>query len=317
MSNKYNWSYQILEQYLAYLTVIKGRSENTVNEYRNDLLMFFRFVKEYRQQDNICPNPFEPLNIDIEFIKSISIHEMYLYIAHCQKQGKLSASTRARRIVSIRQFWKYLKTKVHLIDNNIAEELETPKIPKRIPKYLSLEDSMRLLIKCEDSVRNHCILTIFLNCALRLSELTGINISHINGETLTVIGKGNKERKIFLTPATKKAVSDWLEMRRVLTPACDALFVTKQGTWITNRAVQDMVKKYIKAAGLDPSRISTHKLKHTAATLMYKYGKVDIRSLQNILGHESIATTEIYTHIDENQLKSAVNSNPLATMFSS
>ena len=189
-----------------------------------------------------------------------------------------------------------------MIDNNIAEELETPKIPKRIPKYLSLEDSMRLLIKCEDSFRNHCILTVFLNCALRLSELTSINIGNLTGETLSVIGKGNKERKIFLTPATKKSISDWLEVRKTYTPICDALFITKHGTRMTNRAVQDMVKKRIKAAGLDPRKISTHKLRHTAATLMYKYGKVDIRSLQTILGHESIATTEIYTHIDENQL---------------
>lgn len=157
--------------------------------------------------------------------------------------------------MSIRQFWKYLKTKAHLIDNNIAEELETPKIPKRIPKYLSLEDSMRLLIKCEDSFRNHCILTMFLNCALRLSELTSMDISHIEGETLSIIGKGNKERKIFLTPATKKALTDWLQVRKTYTPVCDALFITKQGTRITNRAVQDMVKKHIKAVGLDPRKI--------------------------------------------------------------
>lgn len=218
--------------------------------------------------------------------------------------------------MSLRQFWKYLKTKAHLIDNNIAEEMETPKIPKRIPKYLSLEDSVRLLIKCENSIRNHCIITIFLNCALRLSELVNIDLHQINGEVLSVIGKGNKERKIFLTPATKKSLSDWIEIRKTMNPVCDALFITKKGTRITARAVQDMVKKNIKATGLDFTKISTHKLRHTSATLMYKYGRVDIRSLQQILGHESIATTEIYTHIDENQLQSAVNSNPLATMFS-
>ncbi len=291
MLNTKSRNCQILDQYLGYLTVIKGRSENTIDEYRNDLLMFFRFIKECRQQNNSYLKFLDYSDVDIEFIKSISIYEMYSYIAYFQKQGKLSASTRARRIVSIRQFWKYLKTKAHLIDNNIAEELETPKIPKRIPKYLSLEDSMRLLIKCEDSAINHCILTVFLNCALRLSELTSMDISHIQGETLSIIGKGNKERKVFLTPATKKAITDWLEVRKTLNPVCDALFITKQGTRITNLAVQDMVKKHIKAAGLDTRKISTHKLRHTAATLMYKYGKVDIRSLQQILGHESIATT--------------------------
>jgi len=168
---------------------------------------------------------------------------------------------------------------------------------------------------CENSIRNHCILTIFLNCALRLSELTSISIDQINGETLSVIGKGNKERKIFLTPSTKKAISDWLEIRKKMNPVCDALFITNKGTQITNRAVQDMVKKQIKAAGLDPKKISTHKLRHTAATLMYRYGKADIRSLQKILGHESLSTTEIYTHLDNSQLQSAINSNPLATML--
>lgn len=309
-----NKSCQILEQYLSYLSVIKGRSDNTIYEYRNDLLLFFRFISN-RSIDYPLHIPGDYSWIDINFIKSISISDMYSYIDHCQKEGRVSPSTRARRIVSLRQFWKYLKTKVHLIDNNIAEEMETPKIPKRIPKYLSLEDSMRLLLQSEDSIRNHCILTIFLNCALRLSELTNININQVNGETLSVIGKGNKERKIFLTPATKKAISDWLVIRKSLSPLCDALFITKKGTRITNRTVQDMVKGYIKATGLDQNKISTHKLRHTAATLMYKYGKVDIRSLQQILGHESVATTEIYTHIDENQLQTAVNSNPLATMF--
>jgi len=307
-------SCKLLEQYLSYLTLFKGRSENTINEYRNDLLMFFRYLKETKNQTNTKDSCVYS-DIDIEFIKSISIDEMYSYVAHFQKKNKLAPSTRARRIVSIRQFWKYLKTKAHLMDNNIAEELETPKIPKRIPKYLCLEDSIRLLIRCEHSIRNHCILTIFLNCALRLSELTHIDISHINGEMLFVIGKGNKERKIFLTPASKKAISDWLVIRKSMNPTSDALFITKKGTRVTNRAVQDMVKKQIKAAGLDSKKISTHKLRHTAATLMYMYGKVDIRSLQSILGHESLATTQIYTHIEEAQLQVAVNSNPLANMF--
>jgi Site-specific recombinase XerD len=302
----------LIEQYLSYLSVMKGRSDNTIDEYRNDLNMFFRFIKEtrYPGTENINVS-----DIDIDFIKSISIHEMYYFIGGSFTGKKLSPSTRARRIVSIRQFWKYLKTKAHLIDNNITEELETPKVPKRIPKYLNLEDSIRLLIKCEDSVRNHCILTIFLNCALRLSELSNINIDQITGETLRVIGKGNKERIIFLTPATKKSISDWLEIRKTMKPVCNALFITKSGTRLTKRAIQDMVKKHIEDAGLDSKKISTHKLRHTAAILMYKYGKVDIRSLQQILGHESIATTEIYTHLDENQLQYAVNSNPLATMF--
>lgn len=303
----------LVEQYLGYLVVIKGRSENTVKEYRTDLLMFFSFVMVSRN----IPIPGKNFaRVDLEFINTINLNDMYAFIAYCQTELHASPGTRARKIVSIRQFWKYLKTKAHLIDNNIAEELETPKLPKRIPKYLSLEDSVRLLIQCEKSPRDHCIITIFLNCALRLSELAGLNISQIDNNVICLIGKGNKERKIFLTPAAKKSIHEWLQIRGSLDiPPTDALFISRNKRRMTTRAIQNVVKKYVIASGLDPKSISTHKLRHTAATLMYKYGRVDIRSLQKILGHESVATTEIYTHIDEQQLQSAVNSNPLAMMF--
>lgn len=303
----------LVEQYLSYLVVIKGRSENTILEYRTDLLMFFKFVLSSRNALMIDSNF---AVVDVEFIRSISLSDMYAFIVHCQTVLKASAGTRARKIVSIRQFWKYLKTKAHLIDNNIAEELETPKLPKRVPKYLSLEESVRLLIECKKSPRDHCIITIFLNCALRLSELASLNIDQISNDTLTIIGKGNKERRIFLTPAAKKSINTWLQVRRTLKVNTNALFISRNSCRLTTRAVQNIVKKYIIASELDPASLSTHKLRHTAATLMYKYGKADIRSLQEILGHESIATTEIYTHIDEHQLQSAVNSNPLAMMFS-
>jgi integrase/recombinase XerD len=308
-------SCKLIVDYLNYLTVIKGRSKHTIEEYRIDLLMLFSYIANIRDEKALL----EEINgfsfVNVEFIKSISLSDMYSFISYCQTDRKCSAPTRSRKIVSIRQFWKYLKTKVRLIDNNITEELETPKMPKRIPKYLNLEQSVRLLIQTENSIRNHCIITIFLNCALRLSELVGINVIQIEGDILTIVGKGDKERKIFLTPASKNAISNWLKVRQSYNPVCDALFITKFGTRISNRSVQDMIKKNIKAAGLDSTKISTHKLRHTAATLMYKYGRVDIRSLQQILGHESIATTEIYCHIDESQLQSAVNSNPLASMF--
>jgi Site-specific recombinase XerD len=302
----------LVEQYLSYLVVIKGRSENTILEYRTDLLMFFKFVLSSRNALMIDSNF---AVVDVEFIRSISLSDMYAFIAHCQTVLKASAGTRARKIVSIRQFWKYLKTKSHLIENNIAEELETPKLPKRVPKYLSLEESVRLLIECKKSPRDHCIITIFLNCALKLSELASLNIDQINNDILTIIGKGNKERRIFLTPAAKKSINTWLQIRKALNVNTNALFISRNNRRITTRAVQNIVKKYIIASELDANALSTHKLRHTAATLLYKYGKADIRSLQEILGHESIATTEIYTHIDEHQLQSAVNSNPLAMMF--
>jgi site-specific recombinase XerD len=302
----------LVEQYLGYLVVIKGRSENTVKEYRTDLLMFFSFVMVSRNTP-ISDKIF--VGVNLEFIKTISLNDMYTFIAHCQTELHAAAGTRARKIVSIRQFWKYLKTKAHLIDNNIAEELETPKLPKRIPKYLSLEESVRLLIQCEKSARDHSIITIFLNCALRLSELASLNIDQVDNEVISVVGKGNKERRIYLTPAAKKSIYTWIQIRRSLDVPTDALLISRNSNRMTTKAIQNVVKKYVVASGLDSKSISAHKLRHTAATLMYKYGRVDIRSLQQILGHESVATTEIYTHIDEHQLQSAVNSNPLAMMF--
>ena len=302
----------LVEQYLDYLIVIKGRSKNTIFEYRTDLLMFFKFILDSRKTSII--NTYFGL-VNLAFIKSITLNDMYAFIAHCQTTQNASAGTKARKIVSIRQFWKYLKTKAHLIDDNIAEELETPKLPKRIPKYLNLEESVHLLIECEKYPRDHCIITIFLNCALRLSELTSLNIEQVGNDVLTVIDKGNKERKIFLTPAAKKSINTWLYIKNNLIINTKALFISRNSGRITTIAVQNIVKKYVISSGLDPTVISTHKLRHTAATLMYKYGKVDIRSLQQILSHESVATTEIYTHIDEHQLQSEVNSNPLAMMF--
>lgn len=262
---------------------------------------------------NIVGINFEQVNL--EFIKSITLQDMYSFISYCQKYLNASAGTRARKIVSIRQFWKYLKTKAHVIDNNIAEELESPKLPKPIPKYLNLEESVRLLLECKKSLRDHCIITIFLNCALRLSELASLNIDQVDNDILSIVGKGNKERKIFLTPVAKKAINDWMHIRTSMNINNNALFISRNNNCLTTKAIQNIVKKYVISSGLNPKSISTHKLRHTAATLMYKYGKVAIRSLQQILGHESVATTEIYTHIDEHQLQSAVNSNPLALMF--
>jgi site-specific recombinase XerD len=184
-----------------------------------------------------------------------------------------------------------------------------------MPKYLSLDESIRLLIASEQSPRDYCILTIFLNCALRLSELVGLNTGQVQSDAIQIVGKGNKERRIFHTPATKKALSAWLEKREGMNPKTDALFITKNGTRVTDKGVQDIVKKYLTKAGLGGKGLSTHKLRHTAATTMFKYGHVDVRTLQQLLGHESLNTTQIYTAVDNDQLQSAVNSNPLASMF--
>lgn len=253
---------------------------------------------------------------DAGFIRSIQLVDMYGFIAYHQENLRSSPGTRCRKIVSIRQFWKYLKAKVHVIDNNIAEELETPKLPKRIVRCLTLEESVSLLLESSSSsVRDNCIITIFLNCALRLSELAGLKIDQVDSDILTVVGKGNKERKIYLTPAVKQALGKWLAIRSTLYVDTNALFISRNKQRLTPRSIQNIVKKHIAAAGTNPDGMSTHKLRHTSATLMYKYGHVNIRSLQQVLGYESIATTEIYPHVDDNQLHAAVNANPLAMMF--
>jgi integrase/recombinase XerD len=186
---------------------------------------------------------------------------------------------------------------------------------KRLPRYLNIEESKKLLgaIDGEHRERDFAIITLFLNCGLRLSELVGINLNRIKNDILTVVGKGDKERTIYLNAACKRAIEAYLKVRPVEgVKDKNALFLSERKQRISNKTVQHIVKKYITAAGLDPERYSTHKLRHTAATLMYKHGKVDIRALQEILGHESIATTEIYTHVDNQQIKTAVESNPLS-----
>ena len=314
-SLKDNRTCALLEQYLSYLVVVKGRSPLTAEEYRIDCCMLFEFIKQQRGTPPEFLESRDFSDVDIGFIKSITVADMYAFITYCGEVRGVTTATRARKIVSIRQFWKYLKNKAHLLDNNIAEELETPKLPKRMPKYLSLDESIRLLIESEKSPRDYCILTIFLNCALRLSELINLNIAQVQADSIQIIGKGNKERRIFHTPATKKALAAWLEVREEMNPQTDALFVTKNGSRVTTRGVQDIVNKYLKKAGLGGCGLSTHKLRHTAATTMFRYGRVDVRTLQQLLGHESLNTTQIYTAVDNEQLQSAVNSNPLACMF--
>lgn len=314
-SLKDNKTCTILEQYLSYLTVVKGRSPLTAIEYRIDNLLFFSFVKSKRNYAEEVIKLRDFSDVDIDFIKSITVADMYDFITYCGNERNVTTATRARKIVSIRQFWKYLRNKAHLLEINVAEELESPKLPKRMPKYLSLEEAIRLLIESENSARGFCILTVFLNSALRLSELVSINVEQVETDTLRIIGKGDKMRQVFLTPSTKNAISSWLEVRQTMNPQTNALFITKNGTRVTSRGVQDIVKKYLKKAGLDGRGLSTHKLRHTAATILFQYGKVDVRVLMEILGHSNLNTTQIYTHCSTEQLQSAVNSNPLASMF--
>ncbi len=311
--------FDALERFLGYFQAIKARSPLTIREYRYDLVMFFRYM--LRRRDMIPKDtPFNEIaikSVDQKLLKSIQLTDFYAYITWLTQERHCAPSTRSRKIAALKAFFSYLKNKAFLIDVNVAVELESPKQMKRLPKHLSLDESKQLLDAAASSdypfsVRDYCILTLFLNCGLRLAELCSINLNSVRGDTLTVIGKGSKERTIYLNGACLSAIEDYLQERPktgLKTP--QALFISRLGQRISPKTVQYLIKKYILAAGLDPKRYSVHKLRHTAATLMYKYGKVDIRALQVILGHASVSTTEIYTHIDHDGLHEAVEKNPL------
>ena len=307
-------------EFLNYLSVIRGKSSNTVVGYRIDITLFFRFLKFYK---GLCPKNIEFENIaisDIEddFIKNIKLSDFYAFLSFVEKQRNNSAYARARKVAALKSFFKYLYTKAKVINENPTSDLETPKISKRNPVYLTLDESKHLLNSVDGtykhSKRDFCITTLFLNCGLRLSELCSIDISKIKEDTLTIIGKGNKERTVYLNNACLKAISEYMSERNlmeILEIYKDALFISERKCRINKRTVERLIKKHIGQAGLDKEKYTPHKLRHTAATLMYKYGNVDIISLQKILGHENISTTQIYTHVDDEKLRDAVKSNPL------
>lgn len=309
----------ILREFFNYIETVKGKSKNTVKEYYFDLRTFLRFLKLHKNlvDANIEFEKIKIDDVDIDLIRTVTLSDLYEYMSFLSRERNNKSRSRARKVASIKSFFNYLYVKARLLETNPASELESPKILKRLPKYLNFEESKRLLeaVNGKHRERDYAILTLFLNCGLRLSELVNININNIKNNTLTVIGKGNKERTIYLNNACIKAIERYLQVRpKDGVKDKNALFLSERKQRISNKTVQHIVKKYITEAGLDPERYSTHKLRHTAATLMYKYGKVDIRALQQILGHESVATTEIYTHVDNEQLKNAVEKNPLANI---
>ena len=316
-----------INSFLDYSVTILNKSPNSIKEYNYDLTMFFKFMKIHfgltKEQDfeNIKINDFS-----VSDLRKITLNDIHAFISYLAIEQRSKAATRARKISTIRIFFKYLSQKTSLIDTNPAQNLETPKQDKRIPKYLSLDDSKKLLdvTANEDKdnrnkERDFAIITLFLNCGMRLSELVGINIKDINFSDckLNVIGKGNKERTIYLNKACMNAINSYLAVRPhegIKFNSRDALFLSERRERISNRTVQYTVEKELKRAGLDTNKYSVHKLRHTAATLMYQYGNVDIRALQELLGHESISTTEIYTHVNNEQVREAVEKNPLANL---
>lgn len=307
----------LVMDFLAYMETIRGKSKNTVAAYGYDLSIFFKFLKIRR---NIVPSDTDMEQIDISdiddyIIRTITLSDLYSFLSFTANQRDNKNHARARKVACLRSFFRYLQSKAKVVDENPAMDLEPPKINSRHPIYLTLDESKKLLasIDGENKERDFAIITLFLNCGLRLSELTGIDINRINGDILTVIGKGNKERTVYLNNACLNAINRYLAVRpRDGVKDKHALFISERKQRISKRTVQYIVKKYIGESDLDTDRYSTHKLRHTAATLMYKYGNVDIRALQHILGHENISTTQIYTHIDDDRLRNAVKANPLS-----
>lgn len=318
---------QILRDFLTYHEAIQGHSKRTVNEYYFDLRNFLRYIK--LQKNKILSTvPFDQITIDdvdLALVRSVTLSDVYSYMNYLGRERAvhpnskstdygLSPASRARKVAAIRSFYKYLTNKAKLIAENPMQDLDSPRLKKSLPKYLSLDESINLLssIDGKNQTRDYCMLTLFLNCGLRISELVGLNITDIRGEQLRVLGKGNKERIIFLNDACKNALDDWITERSGIGLVdVNALFITKQNhKRISTAAVHKLVKKHLSAAGLDSTQYSSHKLRHTAATLMLQNG-VDVRTLQEVLGHDHLNTTQIYTHIDNEDLRVAARANPL------
>ncbi len=318
---------EIIRSFLIYHETVKGHSKKTVDEYYLDLRTFFRYMKIVK---GVVPrsSALEDISIsdiDLKFVSSITITDVYDYLgfmsrdrvrnqnAHDTEYGINSAS-RARKIATIRSFYKYLTVKTKQLESNPIQDLDSPKIMKSLPRYLSLEESMALLDNVEGAnrERDFCILTIFLNCGLRISELVGLNLSDVRPDHLRVLGKGNKERVVYLNDACVEAINDYLAVRKTIA-AVDtrALFLSTRRTRISTSTVHALVKKHLSAAGIDSTKYSSHKLRHTAATLMLHSG-VDVRTLQELLGHEHLNTTEIYTHVENEGLREAAQLSPLS-----
>lgn len=309
-----------VQDFLIYMETIKGRSAKTVQAYYTDIRTLLRYMKIRRGLAKM--DEFSELSIndvDLPLIQSITLHDLYAFLSFTSRELLNGANARARKVSCIKSFFKYLNTKANVLDENVAKDLDAPKLAKSLPKYLSLEESTNLLNSVDGSFkeRDYCMLTLFLNCGLRVSELVGINLQDIKTDTLTVIGKGNKERTVYLNEACQQAVADYLKVRPkdgIKAQDRSALFISRNKRRINVRSVQMAIERHMKQAGIDTSKYSVHKLRHTAATLMYQYGHVDIRLLQEILGHTNLSTTEIYTHVDDAQLRAATDKNPLAHM---
>lgn len=294
---------EIVHEYLNYLSVIQEMSKGTINQYKSNLKIFFEFIRGI--------DKFKHREFNEKIIKEIELNDLYEFLKYIKDERGNSPASRANKIASLKSFFKYCKKKIKIIQIDPCEELEAPQIPKKQINYLTLEESQKLLesIDSRNYERDFCIITIFLNCGLRLSELCNIKLTDIKEDTLVVRGKGNKDRTVYLNESCLFSINTYKEARKKSENTY--LFLSERGNQISNRQVENIIKCSIINAGLDPEKYTVHKLRHTAATLLYKHANIDIRTLQQLLGHKNIATTTIYTHVDDENVRRAVKANPL------
>ena len=324
---KYSDCPQILRDFLVYHETIKGQSPLTIGEYYLDLRMFLRFMKLMRADMPIhtALDDIPIKDIDIEFIRDISTSDIFDFLSYLASDRPLnsdspasdhgvSATTRARKLSAIKSFYKYLTVRTKQLQENPVADLEYPKLRKSLPKYLTLEQSTSLLraVSGQNEARDYAILMLFLNCGIRRSELVGLNLTDVYEDRIRVVGKGNKERFVYFGSACRKAIDAYLPIRNNMFLTDNrALFGSRNGNRISVDAVHALVKKAFLKAGLDATQFSAHKLRHTAATMMLS-GGVDVKTVQEVLGHENLNTTQIYTHIESTELKIAAEANPLS-----
>ena len=320
---------QVLREFLIYHETIKGQSQLTIQEYFLDLRMFLRFIKLMRCELPVS-TPLEDIDIrtiDLKFIEEIETSDVFDFLSYLANERAvnpdssvpeygISPSARARKLSAIKSFFKYLTIRTKQLQENPVIDLEYPKLRKSLPKYLTLEQSATLLqaVSGQNEKRDYAILMLFLNCGIRRSELVGLNVSDVYEDRIRVIGKGNKERIVYFGSACRKAIDAYLEERNKKILADNrALFGSRNGNRISVEAVHRLVKKALLQAGLDSTQFSAHKLRHTAATMMLS-GGVDVKTVQEVLGHENLNTTQIYTHIENTELKIAADANPLSKL---
>lgn len=313
----------IIREFINYKLAIQGCSVKTVQEYALDLKNFFKYYLACKQglsTDKETLDNMSIISVDMETVKSVKTEDIYQYLFFVTEAKANASAAKARKLSSIKGFYKYLVAKRRYFEENPAINIESPKQKKALPKYLTLEESLNLLDTVKNdkdsktTVRDFAIITLFLNCGMRVSELVGISLNDIDRElrSMRVVGKGNKERIIYLNEACREALAKYLSIRKSVGAKNNALFLSSREQRISVKTVQWMVYKYLDMSGLESKHYSVHKLRHTAATLMYQSGNVDVRVLKDILGHEQLNTTQIYTHVSNESMEAAMSQNPLA-----